>query len=698
MGEVSPGSGEVVEFVSASILGGPDDSIFDDIFDWIQHSVQDVVDAFNSMWGSFESGVSDAVSGLLHVVIDPLVAVLNAVSANLVNIWTPISVILGYASSWAINAEAIITRSATSAISAIPGWLSDLYGQVSAWISSEIGRAINATQTLITNLGQTTLTLTDRVVSTVNSAFVLATATLIPIITDSASGIRSLVTDLSSQFDSTMTWLTGWMADNIVGPMAGWWNDFVNKVLDFTSWIGFLLDAVSAWVTRDVPGSSPWWQGVFRGIWNFFISLITGMTNAALSALGGFTKWFGNEIASMSAQLANAFAAGAWTVMTNTVVPIANVLTNVFTTLLNSIASATRGKGPVTPETALDLHSMLNGVGMTVIAGLAAMTIGGELTVAGSRLGLGHVSAMIYDLTNYKVLTGSFVSALALAAISTPLGYYYRNQFRPTLPDARTAEEMHSRQLITDEEYSKLLGYHGFNDAWHDKFYALSETPVGYFALANISNNGVFDRGLFERDLHRRGYAQETINLLLDMYQKNALSNSKSYGLSYALTRFTYGFTTEDQCTQELQMLQATNDEIPLYMVSAKIRYATDYIQDMITAYRDAVRAGNISIDDYRQALLNLGIVPERVGGYVLIEQARIKPKTTPSVVSPPQSVYLTDMGKIEVDTLRRQRRKSLINRDQEIAGLVDLGMPTDYAEAIADNDDTRVVKGGTGE
>ena len=146
-------------------------------------------------------------------------------------------------------------------------------------------------------------------------------------------------------------------------------------------------------------------------------------------------------------------------------------------------------------------------------------------------------------------------------------------------------------------------------------------------------------------------------------------------------------------------MLRVSDEELDIELAAGRLDYATDYLRDLIAAYRDAVRKGNLSIDGYRERLSELGLVPERVMGYVLREVARLKPEELPTVIAPPRPYYETDAGRIQVDTIRRRRRKLIITRDQEIAALLETGMPVDQATSAADNDDVRLAeKGGEGE
>ncbi|MBA7711498.1 hypothetical protein ES703_120464 [subsurface metagenome] len=162
---------------------------------------------------------------------------------------------------------------------------------------------------------------------------------------------------------------------------------------------------------------------------------------------------------------------------------------------------------------------------------------------------------------------------------------------------------------------------------------------------------------------------------------------------SVARARFKEGLTTEDQYASELRILNYPEEDIPRYLAGGRLEYALDLFRDLLGAWRDAVRKGNIGIDVYGQRLSELGLVPERVATYMLREVARLKPGETPGVIAPPKPFFETDAGKLEVDTVRRARRKLLISRDREIAALLELGMPVYQAEAAADNDDIRLAE-----
>jgi len=173
------------------------------------------------------------------------------------------------------------------------------------------------------------------------------------------------------------------------------------------------------------------------------------------------------------------------------------------------------------------------------------------------------------------------------------------------------------------------------------------------------------------------------------------VESTRAGRIGVARTRFREGFCTEGQFIEELRLLRTPDEDIELELIAGRLDYATDFIRDLISAYRDAVRKGHFTIEQYNDKLVEIGVVPERAMGYAIRERARLKPEEPLTPVTPPKPYYETDAGRTDVDTIRRQRRKLLISRDQEIAGFLDIGMPVDQAEAIADNDDVRLAEKG---
>lgn len=164
---------------------------------------------------------------------------------------------------------------------------------------------------------------------------------------------------------------------------------------------------------------------------------------------------------------------------------------------------------------------------------------------------------------------------------------------------------------------------------------------------------------------------------------------------SAAMARYREGLTDEASFAEELRLLNYPDRDIPRYLAGGRLAYALDYWRDLKAAWVDAVRKGNMSIEAYAGKLAETGLVPERVAGYVLREIARLKPEEALKYAPVPKAYYETDEGKIDVDTIRRLRRKLKITREQEIVYLQELGMPLDMAKSVANNDDARLAEKG---
>jgi len=463
-----------------------------------------------------------------------------------------------------------------------------------------------------------------------------------------------------------------WLQANIADPTLDAIKSFVDHFFDFTHWIPNVLEAILNWLMESTTSPhSP-------GILDWFAKIAEWGRKYILdpSKLSDILSWV----------LAAPFTA---------VFKVVGALFEaVFNDFMHAFVGYVKGMGPSKPDEAMINFNNVAQIGRSALMGLVGLTSAGELVKFFGHLGLGHIAAMIYDMTNYREITGGMIKAFSAAVINLPSTYYFNDLVRPRLPSLPATSEMFSREVITTDEFSKFLAYEGIPDYWHDHLKKITETPIRYFTLAAIARTGHFDLDFFTRELTMGGYSLEARQWLLQMFQTTTTQNLKGMMSSTAIKRFKEGMTSEGQFHEELvTLLGYTDQEWPRYLAAAKLDYAYDYLNDMISALQGSVRKGLISTDQYRQNLLALSIVPERVENYVNREIIRLRPSELPKPVGPPKAEYQTDVGQEKVDTLRRERRKELITRDQEIVGLQRLGVPVDYATAMADNDDARIAE-----
>jgi hypothetical protein len=441
--------------------------------------------------------------------------------------------------------------------------------------------------------------------------------------------------------------------------------DFVQSIKKFVE--EHIADPILDGIKHVWTWLGDWFKGIWAditgGIKHFFTETLPGWFEALWDKLKAGISWVWNKVSDVAAGF------------------------------LDDIMNLVQIHSPILPEGGLGTLRGVIKIGLALAGGLGLMTVAGSLVHPLHSIGLEHISAMVYDMTNYKLLIGAGMGVIAATSIRIPMTYYMNSLLRPMIPSERDAAEMYNRELISYSQYSQYLGYRGYPDMWHQPLAKLTETPLRYFGLAAVARSGYFDPKFFDQDLTRGGYAPETRKILLDMFAKTASETVRGMMSGTAIKRFKEGFTTEAQFNAEMILLGYSRDQMPTFLAAAKLDYAYDYLTDLVTAFRDAVRKGNIDLDEYRSALLGLGIVPERVEGYILKERARLKPQEKLTPIPPPKPTYETDAGKIQVDTIRRLRRKEIITHDQEISSLQGLGMDQAYAGAIANNDDVRLTK-----
>jgi len=136
----------------------------------------------------------------------------------------------------------------------------------------------------------------------------------------------------------------------------------------------------------------------------------------------------------------------------------------------NALVGYLHNLGAMTPERASDAMPNVMMLAFTGLAGLGTAYVIGELLHPLKEIGLGHLAAMLWKATNYDLIMGAVIGALATAAFKIPLGYFYNSMFTPKLPTTSEAGEFWRRALISDDEFLQICKYQGFNDEWARKF------------------------------------------------------------------------------------------------------------------------------------------------------------------------------------------------------------------------------------
>ncbi|MBA7479981.1 hypothetical protein ES707_15425 [subsurface metagenome] len=553
---------------SALILSGPDDSIFDDIFDWIQNAIWSigriVSDWVNWAWSAITSTVTTWISWLW----DSITSWFSSVFTRLIQVR---DYVVGWVTTQVGQVWSWITTSISSVITTVGAWFSQQWSQVS---------------NLFTNWFSTVSALFTNWFSTVGGWF----------------------TALYSQLESWFTWLAAEIVTRITEPLATWWGQFLERVFDVGTWIGGLLDGIAAWLMEEVPGHSPRWTAIFETIGDWFLT------------------WFVKFPQYMFENFPEKVAYG----LSTSLRWVGDIFNEIFESFMDALMGVVRQIGPTNPSIAINSYSAMAKVGMIALGGLAGMTIAGESLYPISHLGLGHISAMIYDMTNYKIITGVFMGALTVAMLRQPLTYYFNEMFRPYILRAgdfmelmardawshpellRVPSLMTSVQELTRGEGTaferKMIGYYGYPGAYYGLFKELSFAPLRYFPLAGIARAGFWDEAWFTEALSRSGYSPTARAALMDMYREQVLT-SRQLPVMYQVKRLSReGFATMEEIKAHLEKAAAMETLTETRLFAMELEQEFSQKEMAFDIIMRSFSRGIILESETRKGLAGLGI------------------------------------------------------------------------------------------
>lgn len=484
-----------------------------------------------------------------------------------------------------------------------------------------------------------------------------------------------IVRDWISRWITGVDWRTGAPLNNsqyiwsLIGlGLAGAFSGLVSGLAKVGDYLGPAFAQLGGWLLRAGGGLGNWLVQALAGSGRWLMGLIPG----ALTWAGKF----------ILPRLVPVISAGAIIGLESTG-SLQDLVGRFITPAITGILDNFEAMGPVAPMGGRDMSAGISKLATFTISGLAAMTIGGELLSPLKQLGLGHISAIIYDLINYKTLTAAFMGVLAAIYIKTPLTYYYNRVARPLIPDERGLNEMMSQSELTEAEYRNFMSYHGYPDFFIDKMANSVYRPMTPYMLRSLAEAGLLDPVFLEGQLRLAGYSPDAIPFIKQMMANLAGASLAAVSTSTAVTRFQEGFDGEEQLRGNLMALGVSSDMLDRYVFAAQLKYLYDYQVDLKTFYIDEYHRREIEEDELRQDLVVAGLNTDRVE--LVVQAQKIKRLKAAPVPEPPEL-------KIQEETIRARRIKNLITPDQEVQQLVSLGKEMPYALAIADQDTVKIT------
>ena len=742
------------------------------------------IDAVQEWFESLWNNISAWIDAAKQWIIDNVTPVINQV-------W-----------QWIQDAKTWIVDNTISGLNAAWGWIQSVGGSIGATVGgffSSLGAALqDGINYVVDHIG----TYFDWLYNWLGTQFTNLWNTLSPYLEDItnafnnlgdivASKVQAINDWFSSEFiDPFIDWLTK-LPDNLGAALGtlfsnlgttfkngvGAW--FTSWTSSFATWSNSAHQAFIDTMDRVLPGflgltGSPW-DGIrllgstliaqaIIAVFVFigeFIAPIGGILGTIGRYILGVTPAIGQFFTPLVAKMGGWFMSnmiplmGAGGILTlEASGKLEQIIDAIITPAVAGIMNWAESQGPVAPDDGANIATGITKLAGFTISGLAGMTLAGEVLSPLKHLGLGHISAVIYDLINYKTLTAAFMGVLAVCYIKTPLTYYYNKVARPNLPSERELQILYADQEISDVDYSNYMQFHGYADSWIAHFRNTAYRPLSAFLLSSLMNAGVMADVDIDEMVRLQGYGPQVGAVIKSYATRTKTAAAKALSSTTAVSSYKIGLDDEATLRNNLATLGYDSGEIDRLVISANLEYSYALRSDLLAYYIDAYHRRDIEEPELRSDLATLGVVSDHIEVIVAqqaikrlkvtapaadpaiaVEEATIRlqrtegligetaetaalvgigietnlalayakqdtvklAKTAPKAPAAPTPEYETEAGKTQTDTIRRLRRGGQISEVDELNALLALAMPQSLAQSIVDNDTVRMTKASAG-
>ena len=626
---------------------------FHRVVDWVADKVRPII---NQVWNWVYSAADWVVShieSLLSDVWDWIESSADWLWSHIQSALDTIEYLLGDIWDWVISARdwlwahiQPVLNNIWNTLGTIPGLVTQRIGEIKTWFSGEfIDPFIDWLLKLPGNLWKVFEEMLNRL-------------------------LTRLDTFMTVQSPGIGRWFGNWLNRAwawLQVRAATYWDELKKEVKDFKSplWIAWYtiagiavaatigaltaaggaivgaLRLAAGAILRLAPAIGGWFLTVFSKVGGWLVSGGTALGSWLVGLLPRLLTWLGAKWFPLfsSALVLGLGATGK----------LDDLIDRFITPKVMELMSWAESMGPVSPGTGVNAMTSVTKLITFTVSGLATMTLMGESLSFFKHLGMGHISAMLYDVSNYKILTGAFVGVLAYVYIRKPLEYYYNKIARPNIPSERDLISLVGEYAITKEKYQETMQYHGYPQEWITAMYELADRPFSPFLIRYLADAGELDEELLERELHNARYNEKSIPALKDAFRRLAAGELKTLMSGVAIKRYREGLDDQDTLANNLLALGTHPQLIPKYLFGAELDALTDYQLDLLSYYKDAYHRREINDTQFLEALSSIQLDPARSELIYRREKIkRLKVTATPApVVKTLTAAQIGDLYKI---------------------------------------------------
>ena len=462
---------------------------------------------------------------------------------------------------------------------------------------------------------------------------------------------------------------------NITRALTGLWDRISGAFDALRRWIRPILDDLWGNISRVFDDVRVWMQrnivervsGVFEALSKQVAALPQVIASAFKTAISYLRDVLSSVWEDILIPFGKTIEGGVKTVLQGAT----NTLWTFFGGFYNTILSL----GPINPAVAKDNVPMIMKLAIEGAMGLGSAYLIGELLHPLKQVGLGHVAAMIYKASNYDLVTGAVIGALATAAFGQPLKYAFNEVFRPYLLSWGDVSELHSRGKLTEEEVLMFMKFYGYPDAFKRWFDELAITPLSRMDLRYVARYGYYDADLYKEEIQRMGHSDLGAETIHKIAVGEYMESVRRYYVDYLWDRYALGITTKEHLRQEIAAMGFPEPMHPPLVQIGEVRRDTEHVKDMINSFKFSYRRGRIDLQAFKARLAGLGLDSQRVNDIVAVEAARGY-----------EERYQTDFERLKVYSdavVRRRFKEGMLTEGEFIAEMKAIGYSESYARRM---------------
>jgi hypothetical protein len=231
-------------------------------------------------------------------------------------------------------------------------------------------------------------------------------------------------------------------------------------------------------------------------------------------------------------------------------------------------------RNPIHTDPDSAIKSAIGALGSLAVAtlGIAVPFVAGELVHPLKNMGLGQLSAVLYDMAGFGKMSGLIVNALAVPTWVIPLQNAMNYLARPTVPPTMLADRMYLQGNMPEATWKDVYRFRGWSDDRINAWQATMHTEPAQRTLISMLDDPQIPETWIRQKLAKLGFMVGDVDVMIGYKQrklgasltKSSINDERSTMRSVLKRQAKAGRLTVDQFKAELSGLKFSAEEIDL--------------------------------------------------------------------------------------------------------------------------------------